>query len=66
MDIEYCGCVSECVSVAFLRGSIVFYFSMDILSELNFMMMMMMQVTSCHCWRTIRDLQELVYTCHPY
>jgi len=33
------------VSVAFLCGSIVFYFSMDPLSELNFMMMMMKMIS---------------------
>jgi len=31
------------VSVAFLCGSTEFYFSTDILSELNFMMMMMIE-----------------------
>lgn len=37
MDVECC----VCVSVAFLCCSIVFYFPMDILSELIFMMMIM-------------------------
>jgi len=46
VDIEFCVCVwvRVCVSVAFPCDGVAFYFSMDILSELNLMMMMMMMM----------------------
>jgi len=40
------------MSLAFLSGGIVFYFSIDILSELNFMMMIMM-INDKNCSLTI-------------